>query len=227
MGMFDTIVVEGLKLKAPKEVVSFLKENNTSIPNEYQSKDLDCVLNTYKINEKGDIYFQDRRPTGKKVPYKSFLSEWKDNRPLLERLYWKIKTKKYSLTTEEKLIPETKTVYVKSRLTNTFKMLSYDEIGGRYLTLDYEVKAIEGKVKSIKLLEWSIESIKESTARHKRDLEFKKNMDESFKKRKELQSQWFYPILREVYNPFIFFLKLSVQAVCNALIRWSYRWTGV
>lgn len=227
MGMFDTIVIEGLKLKAPKEVTSFLKANNASIPSEFQTKDLECALNTYRIKENGVIYKEERKFTGKKVPYKSLIDDWKDNRSLLEKLYWKIKNRKYSLLPSDRLIQETKVVFAKSRLTSTFTMLSYDEIGGRNLSLDYEIKAVEGKVKSVKLLEWNIESEKEATARHKSDEEFKKKMEESFSKRKEFQSRWYYPVIKEVYNPFVFFSRIIVQAACNTIVRWSYRWTGV
>jgi len=227
MGMFDTIIIEGLKLKAPKEVTSFLKSNSSKFPSEFQTKDLDNALYTYKIKENGDILVEERQPTGKKIPYKSLLEGWEDKRPWLERLYWKIKTKNYSLSSKEKLINETKSIFKKTKLTNTFTMLSYDEVAGRYLTLDYEVKAVDGKAKSVKLLEWSIESEKEATKRHKSDKEFKEKMEASFIKRKEFQSNWYYPILKEVYNPIVFFTKIAVQSICNALIRWSYRWTGV
>jgi len=224
--MFDTVVVEGLKLKAPKEVTSFLKANNVDFPNEFQTKDLDCALHTFKIKESGDIFVEERKPTGKKIPYNTPFTGWTNNRPYLERLYWHFKNKKYS-TPLPKLVDETKAVFVKTKLTDTFAMLSYDEVGGRYISLDYEVKAIEGKVKSVKLLEWSIESEKESLNRHKENKLFDEKRDASFAKRREFQSRWYYPVIREIYNPFLFFTKLAVQNICNTLVRWSYRWTGV
>jgi hypothetical protein len=52
MGMFDTVIVEGLKLKAPKEVFSYLKTNNSEFPVEFQTKDLENFLGNYKINAK-------------------------------------------------------------------------------------------------------------------------------------------------------------------------------
>lgn len=226
MGMFDTVIVEKLKLKAPKEVTSFLKNNNADFPNEFQTKDLDCVLGVYKIKENSFIFREERKPTGKKIPYEPFKG-FNNNRPLLERVYWYFKNKKYNNSPSIKQIDETRSVLVKTKLTDTFTILSYDEIGGRYLTLEYEVTAVEGKVKSIKLLRWELESEKEASIRHKNDEEFKKKMDQSFLERKEFQSQWYYPILKEVYNPIIFFTRISVQAICNVLIRWSYRWTGV
>jgi hypothetical protein len=226
MGMFDTIVVEGLKLKAPKEVTSFLKANNAELPTEFQTKDLDNVLGTYKLNAKGDVYREERRPTGKKIPYELPFLNWKDNRSYVERVYWKFKHKEYNKE-DVKLIDETKPIFVKTKFTNTFVMLAVEEVGGRNLVLDYEVRVIDGKVKSTKLLEWSLESEKDAQKRKQDNDEFLLQMDKTINKRRELRSKWYYPIIKETYNPFIYFSRLIAQAICNSIIRWSYRWTGV
>ena len=225
--MFDTVIVEGLKLKAPKEVTSYLKANNAEFPNDFQTKDLECSLSTYRINSKGEFLYDNRRPTGRKIPYESPFKGWENNKSFLERLYWKIKNKKYNNTLDSRYTEEFKTVTVKTKITNTFAMLSYDEIGGRNLSLDYEVKVVEGKVKSIKLLRWELESVKDAAERKKSDLEFKAKIDESFRKNKEFKSKWYYPILKETVNPLIFFTRISVQAFSHLLIKWSYRISGV
>ena len=227
MGMFDTIIIEGLKLKAPREVTSLLKANNAELPTEFQTKDLDNVLGTYKLNAKGDIFREERKPTGKKIPYELPFSNWKDNRAWLERVYWKFKHKEYTNKEDIKLVDETKSVFVKVKLTNTFTMLAVEMIGGRSLVLDYEVKVIDGKVKSTKLIEWSIESEKDAQERRQDNEQFKLQTDRAMAKHREFKSKWYYPIIKETYNPFIYFSRLTVQAICNALIRWSYRWTGV
>ena len=226
MGMFDTIIVEGLKLKAPKEITSFLKANNAELPTEFQTKDLDNVLGTYKLNAKGDVYSEERKPTGKKIPYELPLLSWKDSRSWLERVYWWFKHKEYKKE-DIKLIDETKPIFVKTKFTNTFTMLAVEEIDRRNLVLDYEVKVIDGKVKSTKLLEWSLESKEDAQKRKQDNDEFLLQMDKTINKRRELKSKWYYPIIKETYNPFIYFSRLAVQSICNALIRWSYRWTGV
>ena len=227
MGMFDTIIIEGLKLKAPKEVTSFLKVNNAEFPTEFQTKDLDNVLGTYKLSAKGDVYREERKPTGKKISYELPFKNWRDDRPWLERVYWKFKYEKYKDKEDTKLIDETKPVFVKVKFTNTFTMLAVEEVGGRSLVLDYDVKVIDGKVKSTKLVEWSLESEKDAQKRKQDNDEFVLQTDKKFAKRRELRSKWYYSILRETYNPFIFFTRLIVQSLCNALIRWSYRWYGV
>jgi len=224
--MFDTIIVEGLKLKAPKEVTSFLKANNAELPTEFQTKDLDNVLATYRIKENGQIYEDVRRPTGKKILYESFFKNWEDKRPLLEKLYWKFKNKTLTPLTD-RYVEETKTVTTKSKLNKTLNILSCDEIGGKYLTLEYELKSINGKVLSNKLIRWEIEPEEEANDRHKRDEEFKFNVDANFAIQKAFRSKWYYPIIRETYNPFIFFSRLLIQKTCNKIINLSYRWTGV
>jgi len=226
MGMFDTVIVEGLKLKAPKEVTSLIKANNAEFPTEFQTKDLENVLGTYKINAKGDIFIEERKPTGKKIPYDVPFLSWKDNRSWLERAYFKVKYKEHK-EDKVKLINETKPIFVKTKLTNTFTMLAVEEIGGRRLFLDYKVKAIDGKVKSTKLLEFSLESEKDAQKRKQDDREFVLQTDRVMAKHRELKTKWYYPILKETYNPFIFFSRLAVQAACNSIVRWSYRWTGV
>lgn len=228
MGMFDTVIVEGLKLKTPKEVKSFLRESDSTLPTEFQTKDLDNCLTVFRINSKKQLFKEERRPTGRKVKYEPFTTKWTDSRPWLEKVYWYFKNKKFNLTDKNsRLVDETKTVTVKTKLTNTFTMLSYDEIGGRYLTLDYEVKVINGVVKSIKLLEYSIESKKEAADRHKRDEEFKNNVSINIEKQNTFRAKWYYPILRQTYTPLVFFTRIIVQKICNTIIKWSYNWTGV
>lgn len=228
MGLFDTVIIEGLKLKAPKEVDNFLASNNAEFPDEFQTKDLGSYFTTYFINKDGQIYENVRKPTGKMVPYKPFSWDWKDNRSFLERLYFNAKHKKISeVDGEEKLVEEYKTVKQKSKITNTFDIYSYDKIGDRYVELEYQVKAVEGFVQSVKLLKYSIESDEDAAERNQRDVEFKTNMDKQISKRKEFHSKWYYPLIKETYNPFVFFTKLLVQNICNKLVAWSYRWTGV
>lgn len=226
MGMFDTVLIENIKLKAPKEVTSLLKTHNKEFPNEFQTKDLDSVMGIYRINSKWELYREEKKPTGKKVIYNSPLDGWHDNRSFLERLYWNHKNKNY-FSKEDKLVDELKSVFVKAKLTQTFNIYSLDEIGYQYLSLEYSVKVIDGTVSSIKLVNWEIESEKEALQRKKDNDAFKAKMDSNFAKRKEFQSQWYYPILKETYNPFIFFSRLLVQNLCNKLVTLSYRWTGV
>lgn len=229
MGMFDSVVIEGLKLpKLPKEVNDFIKKSGSKLPNDYQTKDLDNVLSTYTINDKGQIYVYEYKPTGKKVPYRNPFEGWVDNRSFLERLYHKIRsnniTKQYP---ELKFVDERKQVKVKTKLTNTFVIYSYKEFNGRYLDISFEVKAVDGKVEKITFKHADIESEKDAQERKNNQTEFEANLARSIQERKDFRSQWYYPILKEVYNPFVFFSTKLIQAGCNALIKLTYRWRGV
>lgn len=228
MGMFDTVIIEGLKLKAPKEVLRYLKSCNSEFPREFQTKDLDNVLTTFKINEKGEVFKQDRVPTGKKLPYEPPFKSWDSERPFLEKIYWKLIqkniNKKYG---KFEFVDEYKNVLKRDKTTNTIEIYSYDEVGGRYLELSYILTIVDGLVKKSILNKWEIEPENEALERKKRNDEFVRNADIQIARRKEFRSQWYYPVLREVYNPFIFFTKKIVQLICNKLITWSYRWSGV
>ena len=67
MGMFDTVIIEGLKLEQPKEIAAYLKSIDAVITNDFQTKDLDNCLGTYKIDSSGQLFEATRVPTGKKI----------------------------------------------------------------------------------------------------------------------------------------------------------------
>ena len=229
MGMFDTVVIEGLKLpKFSKEVNTFLKENNASIPNDYQTKDLDNSLSTYTVDSKGQVFLTEYVPTGKKVKYESPFKNWTDNRSFLERVYFKIKNKaadkKYPTL---RFVEERKPKKVRTNLTNTFEIYNNKEINGRYVEVSFNVEAVNGKVNKVKLNFSNLEPVKTANERNANDKAFKEKMAESFKKSKEFQSQWYYPILKETYNPLVFFSAKIIQTVCNYIVQKTYRWHGV
>lgn len=226
MGMFDTVVVEGLKLpKLPTEVDSYLKKTNTTLlTNDFQTKDLNSSLSTYTINDKGQIYVTEYRPTGKKIPYRSPFEGWKDNRSFLERVYFKIKGYKYSTP---KYTEERKPVKVKTNLTTTFEFYNYEEVAGRYVDVAYEAKAINGKVVKVTVKKAEIEPVGKAKARREQNAKFETAAALNIQKRKEFTSKWYYPILKETYNPFVFFTIKLVQAACNGILKLTYRWHGV
>lgn len=230
MGMFDTVVIEGLKLpKLPNDINKFLKENNANTPTSYQTKDLDNVLSTFTINSKGQIYVTEYKPTGKKIPYNPPFKNWVDNRSFLEKIYNKFFVerkldKKYG---KLKFVDETKPVQVRAKTTNTFIIGSYDEVGGRYLSLDFKLVAVNGIVKKVDLVNAEIESVKSAKDRKKQNEEFDKKIAKSIEDRKNFKSKWYYPILKEIYNPFVFFSSKIIRFVCNYIISSTNRWHGV
>lgn len=226
MGMFDTVVIEDLKLKLPKEVDTFLKKNNAALPKDFQTKDLDNSLNTFTIDNAGQIWSTQLVPTGRKVKYKDPFESWKDNRSYLERVYYKFKYKK-SVGLLPRLVAETKTVKKKEKFTNTFEIYTVESINGRYLELDIVVQAVNGKIKKIDLKKYDIESESKAKERNRNDQEFQKRMEESFTKRREFTSRWYYPILKEVYNPFVFFVRQGLLNLIGKLNIILVRWHGV
>jgi len=225
MGMFDTVVIEGLKLpKLPKEVSKFLATNNSTLPNDYQTKDLDSLLETYFINKDGQIFKNVAKATGKKIAYISPFTSWKVNEPLLIKVFRKTTEKKFNVP---RFIQHTKSVRQKTHLTNTFEIYSYKEAGGRYLDISYKVTAVDGKVKKVSLGTCQIESEKSAQERHDRDAEWQVEHMQKTQEKLVLEAKWYYPILREVYNPAVFFASLAVQKICGKLVQCSYRWRGV
>ena len=222
MGMFDTVVVEGLKLKTSKEVKDFLKENNADLPNDFQTKDLDNTLSTFKIDKNYQLWASVPKETGKRISYGSLFSGWKDNRSFLERIYYKFKYK--SLGNVPKTRPELIYTWQKVKITNTIEIYSYKEINDRYLDVCFIAKIIDGKVKSIKQHTATIESVNESKKRKARNQEFDENMEKQFVRRKEFTSKWYYPVLKETWNPIVFFSRLLIQKVCQKINTWTYRW---
>jgi hypothetical protein len=225
MGLFDQVVVEGLKLKQPKEISNYLKSVNAKEIKDFQTKDLDCFMGLYKIDSKGQIFEIKRKPTGKKVawenPWKGFL----DNKSLAEKLYFKLTTKPASK--EIRMVDQLAEVKVKSKLTTTFNMYAYEEVAGRFVDIEYQVITKDGKVTKVNLIESKIESEKDAAKRIKNDKEWKDNVAKDIAKRKAFAQTWYYPILKETYNPFVFFAKIVVQKACQQLINATYRWHGV
>jgi len=229
MGMFDTVIIEDLKkIKVNKELGTLLKKTDSSLPNDFQTKDLDNVLGTYIIDKNNQVWEERYVPTGKKRPYEPLFKKWKDSRSFLERLYFKIKEKqlnyKYPSLQE---VDELKSKRFKSKLTNTFSICAAKEIDNRSVWIDVTVVANNGKAVSFKTDKIEIESVKDSIERIKRDNIFKQNMEKAFEKKRVLASKWYYPIVKEIYNPFVFFSSKIIQYICNKLVTISYRWHGI
>lgn len=227
MGMFDTVVVEGLKLpELPKNIKTFLSANNSKLPSDYQTKDLDNCLSTYNIDKHGQIYLTVYKPTGKKEPYKDIFESIRDNRSFLEKLYYNYKFRHLNKT-RPKFITVKKPYKEKTGLSGVFNIYNYAEIAGRYIDVEFELVAEKGKVIKTKLIKTDIESENNSKKRRARDDEYNKKFQKSIDARKKFTSSWYYPVLKEVLNPTIFFSKLTIQAICNKILKWTNSWHGV
>lgn len=226
MGMFDTVIIEQLKLNTPKVVSNFLSKNNAPFPTEFQTKDLECSLIKYRIDKKGQIYETIGKPTGKKVEWKNPFKGWNNNKCFLVRLYDNLKTPKKER--DKKLfVDEIKYVEIKSKLSKSFNVYAYEEVAGRYLDIEYNVQASKGRVTRTKLVSWSIESEEDSKKRQQTNKEFDERFAREIARRNAFASKWYYPILKEIYNPIVFFAKLIVFKLCTKLSNWSVRWNGI
>jgi hypothetical protein len=222
MGMFDDIHVEKLKVTAPKAVMQFLQQNNAVIPNDFQTKDLDNIMARYTILANGQMVVDEYVDTGKTEPYVPL--SLTDNRSFLERAYFNCKFPRSKAPVRKKVL---KKVLKKVDFTRTFVMYCGEQVAGRYLSIDYKVTVIKGKVKSIVYMQHDLESEKTAKNRRDQDAQFTLKMDQNFAAYRKLKSRWYYPLLKEILNPAIFFSRLLVQKICNKAMHYSSRWHGV
>lgn len=221
--MFDTVVLEGLKLKVPVEIKEFLGENGASFPQDFQTKDLDNSLLTYYIKESGQVYETEFIPTGKKIKSDYNFPSFKTNRSFIERLYFDRVFKPLG----PRIIDERKEVKKRSSFTETIAIYTYTKVNDRYLELEYELEIVSGKVKKSKVLKWSIESEEDAIERRERDQKWNEEQDIKQRQREIFTQKWYYPILREVYNPIVYFGSRAVVSICNKIIHLTYSWRGV
>ena len=222
MGMFDDIRVEKLKLSAPKALMQFLQQHDAEIPDEFQTKDLENIMSHYTIKANGQMVVDEYVATGKTEPYVPF--SMTDNRSFLERLYYNYAFPRSKVPVRKKVL---KQVQKKVNFTKTFVMYCGETVAGRYLSIDYTVTVVKGKVKSIVYLSHDLESEKSAKIRNAQTAQFNLKMDQNFAAHRLLRSRWYYPLLKEILNPAIFFTRLSVQKICSKIMHCSSRWHGV
>lgn len=222
MGMFDEIYVEKLQVLAPKAVIQFLQQHNAVIPSDFQTKDLDNVLSHYIIKANGQMMVREYVATGKTEPYVPIT--FTDNRSFLERVYYNYAFPRSKAPVRRKCLKE---VIKKVNYTKTFNMYCSEKVGGRHLSIDFTVTVIKGKVKSIVYLKHDLESEKDAKHRNQQDALFTIKMDQSFAAHRQLKSRWYYPLLKEILNPAIFFTRLLTQKICGKVMHCSNRWHGV
>lgn len=146
----------------------------------------------------------------------------------MERIYFKFKNKNLEKKYPSlRLIDERRPKKIKTNLTNTFEIYTNSEINGRYVEVSYIIEAIKGKVDKIKLNQCVLEPLKTANLRKAEDKLFKEKLALNFEKNQKFKAKWYYPILKETYNPLVFFASKSIQTICNFIIKQTYRWHGV
>lgn len=221
--MFDDIHVERLKVPAaPKAIMQFLQQHDAVMPDHFQTKDLDSIMSNYTIKANGQMMVHEYVPTGKTEPHVPV--SFTDSRSFLERAYFNRILPRSKTPVRKKVLKE---VLKKVDFTKTFVMYCSEQIAGRYLSIEYKVTVIKGKVKSMVYLKHDLESEKMAKKRHAQNAQFDLKMDQSFAAHRLLRSRWYYPVLKEALNPAIFFSKLLVQKICGKIMHCSSHWHGV
>ena len=220
--MFDDIHVEKLQVAAPKAIMQFLQQHDAVIPSDFQTKDLDSIMSQYTIQANGQMVVDEYVATGKTEPYVPI--SMTDNRSFLERAYYNRRFPRSKTPMRKKVL---KKIQKKVDFTKTFVMYGGEQIAGRYLSIEYTVTVVKGKVKSIVYLKHDLESEKDAKIRNAQSAHFTLKMDQSFAAHRLLRSRWYYPLLREILNPAIFFTRLLVQKICGKVMHHSSHWHGV
>ena len=222
MGMFDSIHVEKLKVSAPKAIMQFLQQHDAVMPDYFQTKDLDSIMSNYTIKANGQMMVHEYVATGTTEPYVPV--SFTDSRSFLERAYFNRILPRSKTPARKKCMKE---ILKKVHFTKTFVMYCSEQIAGRYLSIEYTVTVVKGKVESMVYLKHDLESEKSAKSRNAQNAQFTLKMDQSFAAHRQLRSRWYYPVLREVLNPAIFFTRLVVQKICGKVMNCSSRWHGV
>jgi len=220
--MFDDIHVEKLKVSAPKAVMLFLQQHDAEMPCDFQTKDLDNIMAHYTIQANGQMMVDEYVDTGKTEPFVPL--SLIDNRSFLERVYYNYAFPRSKTPVRKKVLRK---VLKKVNFTKTFVMYGGEQVAGRYLSIEYTVTVIKGKVKSIVYLKHDLESEKDAKTRNAQSAQFTLQMDQSFAAHRRLKSRWYYPVLKEILNPAIFFTRLLVQKICSKVMHCSSHWHGV
>jgi hypothetical protein len=170
MGMFDDIVC--------KYPLPFPEDTKGYIPNGFQTKDLDCGLDSYEIREDGTLWLRecerehiDGDPNGKTI------------------------SQKFGI------IKEIKHWWTHVKTTRTIRMYDYqNNDGGVYdYWVEFEVVFIDGVIDKIKLIKFEINDNTKRKELHKQHVE-------ELKKQKVVESTMFYRLIIKPYNKIIRFI---------------------
>jgi len=225
MGLFDTVTVDDVsKLPVPDEVQAFLKLHGETITHEFQSKDLDCCMGAYVLNTaQGILQEEHYEETGETEVTDALWTSLTANRnqSWLVRQYWQAKFKHLDQT---RIIKKRKAVWHDSTSTGSFEMYTYYQVAGRYLDISFDVKLEHGKIQSITCKEHNLEPESEAQLRRAQDKAYKLRDDAEMAARSRFRAQWYYPMIREIYNPFVFFTKHALQCALSGLSKCLMHW---
>lgn len=180
MGLFDYVKVQK-KLPTNALLKQFLGKNFDLTSLEYQTKDLENAMLTYEIRKNGDLYYE-------QVEYRESTPEEKEQD--------KQETAKNKFFAAFRLREKSRQ-WVKTDITRDVNFYSYTKHkDGRYYSIDYTAKFVNGRAKAIKLLKTERESDEEYSERLQQEAKWAEEMRRHQKKINSIS----YKVINSVYN---------------------------
>jgi hypothetical protein len=170
MGMYDDIVCK-YPLPLPEDTKGYIAES-------FQTKDLDCGLDSYEIREDGTLWLRE-----------------------CEREHIDGDANGKTFSEKFGIIKETKVWWTHVKTTRTIRMYDYqNNDGGVYdYWVEFEVVFIDGVIDKIKLIKFEINDNTKRKELHKQHME-------ELKKQKAVESAMFYRLIIKPYNKIIRFI---------------------
>ena len=181
MGMYDDIVC--------KYPLPFPEDTKGYIPNGFQTKDLDCGLDSYEIREDGTLWLRE-----------------------CEREYTEGNPNGKTWSEKFGIVKETKVWWTHVKLTISIDIYDYQHGEGEYdYWVEFEIVFIDGVIDKIKLIKFDAT---DNSKRKENDRQF----IEELKKNKEFESTNLYKLVIKPYNKIIRFICRLLYSTGSFLI---------
>jgi hypothetical protein len=187
MGMYDDIVCK-YPLPLPEDTKGYIAES-------FQTKDLDCGLDSYEIREDGTLWLRE------------YFREYTEGNPNGKTFFEKFG-----------MVKETKVWWTHVKTTTTIRMYDYqnNDDGVYDYWVEFEVVFIDGVIDKIKLIKF------DATDNSKRKEDFKRHIEE-LKKNKQFESTMLYKLIIKPYNKIIRFICRLIYKFGSFLIAKVYK----
>lgn len=180
MGLFDYLKIQK-KLPTDALLKQFLGKDFDLSSLEYQTKDLENAMLTYEIRKNGDLYYE-------QIEYRESTPE--------EKAQDKEEADKNKFFAGIRLREKSRQ-WVKTDITRDVNFYSYTKHkDGRYYSIDYTAKFVNGRAKTIKLLKTERESDQEYADRLQQEAKWAEEMRQHQKKINSIS----YKVINNVYN---------------------------
>jgi len=187
MGMYDNILCK-YPLPLPEDTMGYT-------PREFQTKDLDCMLDLYEIREDGTLWLREAE--------REYIAENPNGKTFSERMF---------------KVNEVRVWWTELKLTQTIKMYDYQDTEGQYdYSSSFQVTFVDGIITKIKLEEFK-------TIDNTERKELARQLDEKMKLRWQFEDTLRYKIFYGSYNKLIRFVFKHVCKVNRYLYTNLWKW---